>query len=908
MTRALLAPLALALVALPARAADPTPAELAAAARTFFATHCVRCHGEKGTNEGGYDSAGDRDRMVARKKLVPGDPDKSLVVKRGVSGAMPPKDEKVRPTAAEVAALKAWVAAGAPGWAPPAPARKFLTLDDELRLVRADLEKFPLKVGQEPRTHYFTLTPLYNAGYSDEELDAIRLGFFKLLNSGSWQPDLVLPTPLNPEKTLYRVPAWPRLTSTLRFLRERDQNPLGAVTKPARGSTEPELELPTRADWFVATFCRADRYHGFADIPKTVQELEGRLKVDAAANIRDRKVIRAGFNQSGVSLNNRIIERHPGGHGYYWKSYDFANNRTRRNVFVTPLGPGPDAGGQTFQADGGEIIFRLPNGLQGYMLADGRGNRIDRGPLTVVSDPKHPEKVVENGMSCFSCHAAGFIDKTDRVREAAAAADTLIPAADRDAVLALYRPREEFEKALAADTADYAATLAKLGLRPDQPEPITATFRRFETDLDERQAAAELWLTPEEWAARKADGKYIGPPAFKAPGGTVKRDAFLERYPSYLKVLRKDLEPAFIQRNGMKREEAARVKAETRVVRLTAVDGVKPEERTPGGAMDYQLARVARAINDGKNIEILDLATGAVRQTPQIPNVTVVAFSPDGTRLAAAGRDTNIFIYDTATGRRTSETRLRREGPKGVVTTTWHLKFSPDGKELLALPGGKFLFINAETGQIRRTPDPDTKVTRLAFAPDGTLLVGHGGFFLKAIDRATGKASTYKNARGTARNPDQSGPETAIEFSPDGKVMCVAYRNNVFRTYDVATGDVLGTERVRFDSPTNRGAPKPFPKDLPEVDRVSGEWPDQGWLSDAEYSPTGEYLATAHANGVVTLWRPPTMAFVGAFRTSDGTSAGRSLRFSPDGKRLAVDGDGGIRIWPVADLAQALAE
>src|SRR5206468_808707 len=100
---------------------------------------------------------------------------------------------------------------------------------------------------------------------------------------------------------------------------------------------------------------------------------EAKLQVKAGDDIRAGKVIRAGFNGSGVSRHNRLIERHEGAHGYYWKGYDFASSRGRRNLFTYPLGPGPSEEGTTFQHDGGEIIFRLPNGLQGYMLTDGRG-------------------------------------------------------------------------------------------------------------------------------------------------------------------------------------------------------------------------------------------------------------------------------------------------------------------------------------------------------------------------------------------------------------------------------------------------------------------------------------------------------------------------------------------------------
>ena len=59
------------------------------------------------------------------------------------------------------------------------------------------------------------------------------------------------------------------------------------------------------------------------------------------------------------------------------------------NLFRFPLGPAfadnpfPN---QAFEHAGGEIIFNLPNGLQGYLLVDAKGDRIDAGPIDIVGD------------------------------------------------------------------------------------------------------------------------------------------------------------------------------------------------------------------------------------------------------------------------------------------------------------------------------------------------------------------------------------------------------------------------------------------------------------------------------------------------------------------------------------------
>src|SRR5207249_4761285 len=86
-------------------------------------------------------------------------------------------------------------------------------------------------------------------------------------------------------------------------------------------------ELPVvRADWFVFAASRPPLYHEVLQLPDTDAALEKDLKIDVEADIREGRVARAGFNGSGVSRNNRLIERHGTAHGAYWKSYDFAGN------------------------------------------------------------------------------------------------------------------------------------------------------------------------------------------------------------------------------------------------------------------------------------------------------------------------------------------------------------------------------------------------------------------------------------------------------------------------------------------------------------------------------------------------------------------------------------------------------
>src|SRR5262249_27848729 len=152
----------------------------------------------------------------------------------------------------------------------------------------------------------------------------------------------------------------------------------------ATGSEEPVV----RADWFVATAARPPLYHDLLQLPNSDRELERLLRIEALTNIQEESVVRAGFNDSGVSRNNRLLERHDSVYGAYWRSYDFAENVGRQNLFEHPLGP--LTGEISFEHAGGEIIFHLPNGLHAYLLLDRNGRRVDRAPIEIVSDPKRP--------------------------------------------------------------------------------------------------------------------------------------------------------------------------------------------------------------------------------------------------------------------------------------------------------------------------------------------------------------------------------------------------------------------------------------------------------------------------------------------------------------------------------------
>ena len=180
------------LAPLTAGAAEPANADLARKAQAILKANCYRCHGQEGAVEGGMNYVLDLDKLIQRKKVVPGQPDKSSLLKKIVNNVMPPPDEQPRPSPADVALLKQWIEAGAPKL-PSGAERVAVTDHDVLALILADLEKLEQRTRRFQR--YFTLSHLYNAGLGEDELQTYRNALSKLMNSLSWHPRITRPKP-----------------------------------------------------------------------------------------------------------------------------------------------------------------------------------------------------------------------------------------------------------------------------------------------------------------------------------------------------------------------------------------------------------------------------------------------------------------------------------------------------------------------------------------------------------------------------------------------------------------------------------------------------------------------------------------------------------------------------------------
>jgi serine/threonine-protein kinase len=145
-----------------------------------------------------------------------------------------------------------------------------------------------------------------------------------------------------------------------------------------------------------------------------------------------------------------VIERHALGDdpGYWWETYDFASSDGLSDIFQNPLGPFDR--GHSFRHSTGEVIFALPNGLQGYLSVNNVG-RIE---------PKGVQ-------SCVSCHGqTGLISRADEIRS------QYPGTSDLEQKIRLWYPAPEaMTELLKADVESYQAALARATPGPSTRSP-----------------------------------------------------------------------------------------------------------------------------------------------------------------------------------------------------------------------------------------------------------------------------------------------------------------------------------------------------------------------------------------------------------------------------------------------------
>jgi WD40 repeat protein len=296
--------------------------------------------------------------------------------------------------------------------------------------------------------------------------------------------------------------------------------------------------------------------------------------------------------------------------------------------------------------------------------------------------------------------------------------------------------------------------------------------------------------------------------------------------------------------------------------------------------------------------------------------ISSVAFSPDGTRLATASRDATVKIWDLANGHELAAYRGHQRDVRWVAFgpgAAWvasaggdpdiHIWVAQTGKPLRLLKSkadyvttmavshdGKFVFAggsdrilrvyDAETGDVKRSIGDFASlggIRSLACSPDGTRLAAgadNGQVRLWAYpDIVTQNALEYW------QREDHSGSSNFLTFSPDSKLLARCSPDGI-KVYDVQKpGGVLVKEPNRIVAPTEDR----------KKDRVVA-------YSCAAISKDMKTLFAGSFDGAIRLFDLETGQSSGIYQGHNAEIT--ALTFNRDGTQLAsASADSTVRLW-----------
>jgi serine/threonine protein kinase len=278
--------------------------------------------------------------------------------------------------------------------------------------------------------------------------------------------------------------------------------------------------------------------------------------------------------------------------------------------------------------------------------------------------------------------------------------------------------------------------------------------------------------------------------------------------------------------------------------------------------------------------------------------IRALAWSPDGDKLASAGEDRQVHVWQALSGK---PIFTYQQHTRAVNALAW----SPNSRYLASASNDYGVHIwQAASGKSLRCYQEHTHwVQALSWSSDGRLIAsGDAAHQIHLWDAHSGQRNRLYQ--------DHKEGILALAFSPDARLIASADQGGEIHLWEVASGVVRAVLKGHTRA-VNALAFSPDSKQLASAssDRTVALWETTGGKQIATYTaharmvnavvwlPTGKLIASASKDQTVQLWDCSTRQTLFTYRGH--TSGVSALACSPDGSYLAsASGDAPvIHVW-----------
>jgi WD40 repeat protein len=265
--------------------------------------------------------------------------------------------------------------------------------------------------------------------------------------------------------------------------------------------------------------------------------------------------------------------------------------------------------------------------------------------------------------------------------------------------------------------------------------------------------------------------------------------------------------------------------------------------------------------------------------------VTSVAWNFDGSRIATGSLDETVRIWDGNTG----HPQLTYTGHSSEVgSVIW----SPDGTRIISSEfrrENNMHIWDAATGNLIRTSRTGTDPI-MEFGPTGLEVASilGSGILIQDSHTYNWQRTFRTDILGAPENEDATNLMSSLDWSPDGAKLVTGNMGGRIYVWDVST---LTPVSILVANPHYEDDPFGVPN------------PDQSWVRDVTFSPDGERILAASADGTIKVWHADTFAELATQQIEPIISAS----WSPDAEQLfIIRPDGTYHILDTLTLLDSL--